>query len=145
MTARPIITVTSVLIESIREEFGTEYNQVMASLSAAATRYAERDVPAMVAALPEHMQAYLNYSATVGFRYQGFASNEIRLTDTAGAFPEVAQIPLLRPVVCPRYPAVLVLDLQTAAGVALDAAFAAMEELLDRVSRRSAEFATIII
>ncbi|MDH0348138.1 hypothetical protein [Aeromonas dhakensis] len=145
MTAKPATETTLALMEAIRGEFGDEYSQVMAALSVAATRYAEESVPAVLIALPVQLQAYLNHGVTVGFRYQGLASLPIKLLDAAGVFPAVSQIPLQQPIVCPRYPAVFTLDLQTPAGVAVDAAFAAMEELLDRVSRRASEFTTTLI
>lgn len=142
MTAIPRIAPAFTIPTVIWAEFGTEHNQVMSALSRAATLYAEEFVPGLVAALPA---ARLNLGQKVAFRYQGLATPTISLRDESETFPELSLIPLIRPVICPRFPAVLTLDLQTPSGVALDAAFAAMEELLDRVSRRAAELTTTTI
>lgn len=132
----------SSVLEAVRDEFAIEHGQVMAGLSAAATRYVEQAVPPGLDYLPDPMRAYLNHGRTIGFRYQGLSTPQILIPGAAGVFPELSQIPLLREVVTPRSPAVLPLYLDKPEGVAVDAALAAMEELIDRVNRRIADLTT---
>lgn len=129
----------SSLFDAVRVEFATEYGLALAGLSAAATQYVEQVVPPGLDYLSATLRTYLNHGQAIGFRYEGIATPQIQLADDYGVFPTVTEIPLLRPVVCPRSPAVLPLYMRVPEGVAVDAAISAMEELLDRVSRRVAE------